>query len=145
MSFKPETKAEWNGPAVIKDFDKAQFKSLFKSAVIVEGQAVALAPVNKTVGLGGQLKNSITKQVAKDNAVVGTNVLYAPFVEFGTRPHTITAHGKGLSDGTNFFGKTVNHPGTKAQPFLLPSLIRNIKKIIRIFKDEGINLKWVHK
>ena len=145
MSFKPKAKTEWNGPAVIKDFDISNFRALKKSAIVVKAQAIASAPVNKTVGLGGQLKASITDTVTKDNATVGTNVEYAPYVEFGTRPHTITATGKGLSDGTNFFGKTVNHPGTKAQPFLLPSLTGNIKRIIEFFKDEGIKLKWVDK
>ena len=143
--FKTEAKTEWNGPAVIRDFDKANQKALLKSAIIVHAQAVALAPVNKTVGLGGQLKASITRALTKDNAVVGTNVEYAPYVEFGTRPHTITAKGAGLTDGTNWFGKTVNHPGTKAQPFLLPALTGNIKRIIAIFKEEGIKLKWVDK
>lgn len=145
MSFKPKTKTEWNGPAVIQDFDKANQKALLKSAIIVHAEAVSRAPTNKTVGLGGQLKGSITRALTKDNAVVGTNVEYAPYVEFGTRPHTITAKGKGLSDGVNFFGKTVNHPGTKAQPFLLPALTGNIKRIIEFFRQEGIKLKWVDK
>lgn len=143
MSFKPDVKTEWNGPLVIKDFDSANHKALVISAEIVRGQAVALAPVAKK--FGGNLKGSITAQVTKDNAAVGTNVEYAPYVEFPTRPHTITATGKGLSDGVNFFGKTVNHPGTKAQPFLFPALTGNIKRIIEVFRQEGIKLKWVDK
>ena len=137
--IKTDSKIIWNGKAVIKDFDKSQFKSLFQSAVIVEGQAVALAPTD----LGG-LRKSITKQVDKNNATIGTNLDYAPHVEFGTRPHTITVRNASvLTNGKSFFGKTVNHPGTKAQPFLLPALLKNVKKIIGIFKQNGINLKWV--
>jgi len=145
MSKDVKVKVDWNGKSVMNDFDKANFKSLYQSAVLVEGQAVASAPVNKTVGLGGQLKQSITKQVKKDNATIGTNVFYAPYVEFGTRPHTITAKGKGLTNGKNWFGKTVQHPGTKAQPFLLPALVKNRKRIIAIFAKNGIALKWVSK
>ena len=145
MSTKVTTDLEWNGRSCIKDFDLAQFKSLYQSAALVEGQAKASAPTNKTVGLGGQLRQSITKIVTKDNGIVGTNVFYAPYVEFGTRPHKITAKGKGLTDGKNWFGKSVNHPGTKAQPFLLPALIKNRKKIIEIFRKNGLALKWVKK
>lgn len=143
--FKANAKTEWNGPAVIQDFDKANFRALTKSATVVEAQAVALAPVNKTIGLGGQLKAAMFKVVTMLNAVVGNSAEHAIYVEFPTRPHTITATGKGLSDGTNFFGKTVNHPGTKAQPFLLPALTGNIRRIIEFFRDEGIKLKWVDK
>ena len=141
--FKANAKTEWNGPAVIKDFDISNFRALKKSAGIVRGQAVALAPVAEN--FGGNLRGSITDTVTKDNATVGTNVEYAPYVEFGTRPHTITATGKGLTDGKTWFGKTVNHPGTKAQPFLLPALTGNIRRIIEFFRDEGIKLKWVDK
>lgn len=139
--IKADSKLIWNGKAVIGDFDGAQFKSLFKSANLVLNDAVTNVAVDK-----GQLKQSLEKVVTKDNAFVGTNVEHAPHVEFGTRPHTISIKDKKvLSDGKSFFGKSVNHPGTKAQPFLLPALTKNIRKIIAIFKDEGIKLKWVSK
>ncbi|PZG17803.1 hypothetical protein C1I95_14735 [Micromonospora craterilacus] len=50
---------------------------------------------------------------------------YPIFVELGTRPHTITSHGdyplRNAKTG-QVFGKTVQHPGTTAQPFIRPSL-----------------------
>lgn len=138
-----DTKLTWNGEAVKRDFDKAKFKSLYESAAIVEGSAVALAPVGKK--FGGTLKQSISKIVTAVKGVVFTPVDYAPHVEFGTRPHKITATGRGLSDGKNFFGKTVNHPGTSEQPFMRPALFDNVKKIISIFKKNGIDLKWVRR
>ena len=115
MSFKPKTKTEWNGPAVIKDFDKMNFKSLTESAIIVESQAKALTPIDT-----GNLRGSITRDVKKDSAVVGTNVVYAIFVELGTRFQS-------------------------AQAFLFPALTGNIRKIIAIFKKNGQNIKWVVK
>lgn len=46
---------------------------------------------------------------------------YAPFVEFGTAPHVITAtNAKVLANAKTgqIFGKVVHHPGTKANPFM---------------------------
>jgi hypothetical protein len=46
---------------------------------------------------------------------------YAPYVEFGTAPHTITAvNAKVLANVKTgqVFGRVVHHPGTKANPFL---------------------------
>ena len=139
MSTKVTTDLIWNGAKVSKDFDLAQFKSLYQSASLVEAEAKSNVATDK-----GLLRQSINKQVDKNNAVIGTNVEYAPFVEFATRPHVITVKNASvLSNGKKFFGKSVNHPGTKAQPFLLPALTKNIKRIIKIFAKNGINLKWV--
>lgn len=113
--FKANAKTEWNGPAVIKDFDKMNFKSLTESAIIVESDAKALAPVDK-----GFLRNSISRAVTKISAVVGASAFYAIFVELGTRFQS-------------------------AQAFLFPALTGNIRKIIGIFKKNGQNIKWVVK
>ena len=46
---------------------------------------------------------------------------YAPYVEFGTRPHTITAVNKKVLANVRtgqVFGPVVHHPGTKANPFM---------------------------
>ncbi len=46
---------------------------------------------------------------------------YAPYVEFGTRPHVIEAVNKKVLANTRtgqIFGPVVHHPGTKANPFL---------------------------
>jgi hypothetical protein len=46
---------------------------------------------------------------------------YAPFVEFGTKPHIIKAvNGRVLANRKTgqFFGPIVHHPGTKANPFM---------------------------
>jgi hypothetical protein len=68
---------------------------------------------------------------------VGTNVEYAGAIEFGARPHTITAkNAKVLSDGKNFFGKKVNHPGFGGDSFLYWALknvdvTKNVRDDIR--------------
>ena len=46
---------------------------------------------------------------------------YAPYVEFGSRPHTITAVNKKVLANVRtgqVFGPVVHHPGTKANPFM---------------------------
>src|SRR5580704_10155397 len=46
---------------------------------------------------------------------------YAPYVEFGTAPHTITAvNARVLANVKTgqVFGRVVHHPGTKANPFM---------------------------
>lgn len=68
---------------------------------------------------------------------------YAEFVEFGTPPHVITAksakalhwksdkvNSKGNKHKTDAFAKSVNHPGTRPQPFIRYTL-RNMGEIIR--------------
>lgn len=58
--------------------------------------------------------------------VVGSNEEHAPFVEFGTAPHTITPNGAQVLNftvnGTDVFAGRVDHPGTDAQPYLRPAL-----------------------
>ena len=86
---------------------------------------------------------------------------YAPFVEFGTAPHTITpvnakvlawgggstgryvtaASGRqyyrsGKSGATNF-AMRVNHPGSKARPFMKKIVDKSINEINRLFGQAG--------
>lgn len=57
-------------------------KAAFSSALAVSGKAKEYAPV-KT----GNLRRSITYAVEGSKGIVGTNVSYAPFLEFGTKGH----------------------------------------------------------
>jgi hypothetical protein len=46
---------------------------------------------------------------------------YAPYLEFGTRAHTIRARGRALrfvAGGSTVFAKMVRHPGTRPYKFL---------------------------
>lgn len=55
---------------------------LLKSALTVEARAKETAPVDT-----GRFRASIKHQVEHTQAIVGSNVEYAPFIEFGSRPH----------------------------------------------------------
>lgn len=89
----------------------------------VHARAVQLCPVNT-----GRLRSSIRWAISHSSkglvGTVGTDVDYALFVHEGTRPHVIEAR-----DAQALYWKgaahpvvRVNHPGTRAVPFLLNAL-----------------------
>lgn len=52
---------------------------------------------------------------------------YAAYVELGTEPHIIRAHGPYSlhnRETGQYFGPVVHHPGTRPRPFLRPALFR---------------------
>ncbi len=63
----------------------------------------------------GRLRQSIVVRLEKDKVAVGPTVPYAPYVEYGTKPHIIRpVHAKALAfevEGTLVFAKLVHHPG----------------------------------
>lgn len=78
----------------------------------------------------GFLRSSIGWSISADvlglYADIGTDTEYALAVEYGTKPHVIESKGDyplRSADGT-VFGRRVNHPGTQAQPFLRPCVLR---------------------
>jgi HK97 gp10 family phage protein len=90
----------------------------------------------------GRLRSSITHQKVNDYLwKAGTNVRYAPYIEFGTSPHMITPRSKQalafVSGGQKIVVKKVKHPGTKAQPFLLPAAEKNRARLIAEIKEGG--------
>lgn len=122
-----------------------------EAAFIVEAKAKALAPVDR-----GRLRASITSEIAPLEAQVYTNVMYAPMVELGTKPHVILPKNKKalafqlggkLGRGTRRRGRTgmigggakivvakVNHPGTRPHPFMLPAaeaLVRQAPRLLQ--------------
>lgn len=64
--------------------DGPVYKMILKTTLRIEALAKMKCPVDT-----GRLRNSIQHQIALDNGEitgrVGTNVEYAPYVEFGTR------------------------------------------------------------
>ena len=86
---------------------------------------VAFAPIDT-----GLLRSSIKVVVeGRGKITIGPDVFVAPYawdVEYGTKPHVIEAKpGKVLrfvKDGQVIYTRRVNHPGTKAQPYVQPAL-----------------------
>ena len=107
-------------------------KAVIKTAYDIHSEAVRHCPVDT-----GRLRSSIAVEVGKGaSAVIGTNVKYAKYVEFGTKPHEIRIkNAKVLTDGKDFFGKEVHHPGTKPQPFLRPAFITKVVNLGKYLKE----------
>lgn len=73
----------------------------------------------------GELRESLGVRVEPKRVLVGPSAKHAPYVEFGTSPHVIKPRNKKAlafkSGGRTIVVKQVNHPGTKAQPFVRPA------------------------
>ncbi len=116
--------------------DEALARGVNQAIGLVEGSAKRNCPVD-TGHLRGSLH--VTKQATPQDAsaAVGTNVEYAPYVEFGTGV-------RGQSTNTNTkvnVSYSADHAGQVAQPYLMPALRQNkdrIEKIINKNVIEGI-------
>ena len=112
------------------------------ATLLVLRDAIINAPVDT-----GRLRASITPEVRwegnKAIGVVGSNLLYAPFVELGTRPHFVPgkyigewANHKGFFEGMTSVSRNWGiFVSGKAQPFLEPAFLDNEEKIIAILGD----------
>ena len=120
-------------PDEIKDDIRKVVKN---SAFNIERNAKSSASV-KT----GHLRRSISTKMGDMEATIHTsNLKYAPMVEFGTRPHIIRAKNKKALywKGATHPVKQVNHPGSKAKPYLIPAFekekdqfLEKLKEVIR--------------
>lgn len=93
----------------------------------------------------GNLKKDIQVIKVTDNEVEIGNTkkaFYAAFVHGGTKPHKIKAKNKKvLASKGKIFGKSVNHPGTKANPYLeiaMENYIKNggMDRAVKSFSDK---------
>lgn len=95
-------------------------KAVLESAIRVENAAKRLCPVDE-----GRLRASITHttprlSITGPSVQVYSDVEYALFVHEGTSPHEITGNPLLAWNGDDgpAFARSVQHPGTKAQPYL---------------------------
>lgn len=111
--------------------DRANLNRTFKAQGKREGDAAARQVVNRAKVLcpvdTGRLRASIRLERRsllglRMRWTVGSDVEYAAMVNDGTRPHKIRPkNAKALRfvvGGRVVYARVVNHPGTKAQPFL---------------------------
>ena len=110
-------------------------------------EAKLLVP-RKTGHLG---RSILPGRITRDSATVEARTPYAAAVEFGTKPHIIRPRkakvlawggtrrlSGALRKGSSptHFARFVNHPGTKAQPYLLPGA----RKAVGDLKDAIVKL-----
>jgi HK97 gp10 family phage protein len=119
------------------DLERAIDRGVERTAIQVERSAKQNAPVDT-----GNLRASLRfRQRALGSYAVGTNVEYAPDVEFGTEPHVIEPDTKEAlkfetEDGETVFASRVEHPGTPAQPYLRPALQEHESDIADNIQEE---------
>jgi len=115
---------------------KAKQKGLEKCGLKAEGYAKKNLTANKSVDTGN-LRNSITHKVAGNDAYIGTNVEYAPYVEFGTGIYA----SKGTSakeipwvyqDSGGNWHRT---KGSRPKPYLRPAASEHGEEYKQIIKD----------
>ena len=112
-------------------------KVVKNSAFNIERNAKSSASV-KT----GHLRRSISTKIGDMEATIHTsNLKYAPMVEFGTRPHIIRAKNKKALywKGASHPVKQVNHPGSKAKPYLIPAFEKEKDQFLEKLKEV---IKW---
>lgn len=109
-------------------------------ALSAVGEQKKLSPV-KT----GNLRRSIhVGHVSDRSADTIASAQYAAFVEYGTRAHEIRPRSKSVlrwkDKGGNFrYAARVRHPGTRAQPYMLPGAERAVSDLV--LRDKVIS-RW---
>jgi len=111
---------------------KKMKEAMFKVASIVHADAVKRCPVDT-----GRLRQSIRIIKADDKeAIVGTDLDYASYVEFGT-PQMVKAHGEHRVTDPVKSWEAKKKRGAVGQtlPFLRPAVYFNRDKIKKILKE----------
>lgn len=106
-----------NSAEFLEAKNEAVARAMEACGLLAEGYAVALCPVATS-----NLKQSISHDSDEETAIVGTNVEYAPYVEYGTGIH---AEGGGRSTPWRYKDSDGNWhttSGQKPQPFLRPAI-----------------------
>ena len=112
-------------------------KVLKKSGFNIERNAKLNITNNGSVKTG-HLRRGITTDVGNMEVTVHTsNIKYARGVEEGTRPHTIRAKNKKALywKGAKHPVKQVNHPGSKAKPYLIPAFDKEKDQFLEKLKE----------
>lgn len=105
--------------------------ALTEACLLIENAAKEKAPV-----ASGELRRSITHTVEEDYGEVGTNLFYAPYVEYGTG--IFSSQGNGRQDVPWVYrdaaGNWHSTSGRKPRPFLIPAYEENKGNITQIFE-----------
>lgn len=150
LSVEFEGRAEID--AFFKDLDKVgkQLPKVPKNAVrrisILLTKKVKQKIKDKDLVRTGTFRRSIfpfTVEITRGvhDGGVTTNVAYAPGLEYGTKPHTITPKNKQAlafvsKGGDQVIVKSVQHPGTKAYRVFQETLEENYNTIFAIIQEE---------
>ena len=116
-------------------------KVVKNSAFNIEKNAKSNLTKNKSVATG-HLRRGISTDIKGLGATIHTsNIKYAPGVEYGTKAHIIKAKNKKALywKGAKHPVKQVNHPGSKAKPYLIPAFEKEKDQFLEKLKEV---VKW---
>ena len=107
------------------------------SAFNIQKSAKSNLTKNKSVDTG-HLRRGISTDIKGLGATIHTsNIKYAPGVEYGTKAHVIRPKNKKVLywKGAKHPVKKVNHPGSKAKPFLIPAFDKEKDQFLEKLKE----------
>ena len=123
------------------EVEKDVKKVVKNSAFNIEKNAKSNLTENKSVATG-HLRRGISTDIKGLEATIHTsNIKYAPMVEYGTRAHVIKPKNKKVLywKGAAHPVKKVNHPGSKAKPYLIPAFNQEKDQFLEKLKEV---IKW---
>ena len=112
-------------------------KVVKNSAFNIEKNAKSNLTKNKSVATG-HLRRGISADIKGLEATIHTsNIKYAPGVEYGTKAHIIRPKNKKALywKGAKHPVKKVNHPGSRAKPFLIPAFEKEKDQFLEKLKE----------
>ena len=112
-------------------------KVVKNSAFNIEKNAKSNLTKNKSVATG-HLRRGISTDIKGLEATIHTsNIKYAPMVEYGTKAHIIRPKNKRFLywKGAKHPVKKVNHPGSKAKPYLIPAFDKEKDQFLEKLKE----------
>ena len=116
-------------------------KAIKDSAFNIQRSAMSNLAGNGSVKTG-HLRRSISVDMGNLEATIHTsNVKYAVMVEKGTKAHIIKPKSKKALywKGASHPVKQVNHPGSKAKPYLIPAFEKEVPYFVDKLKEV---VKW---
>lgn len=116
---------------VIEAKNEAIARALETIGLVAERYAKEKAPVDT-----GRLRNSISHQVDDETVYVGTNVEYAPYLEFGTGKFAESGGRPTPWSYQDSKGEWHTTNGMKPQPYLRPAIDDHMSEYKQIVQNE---------
>lgn len=128
-------------PGVLNDETR---KAMTTGLLLLEAEQRRLAP-RDTGQLAGSIHHTITGSGAALTGRVGPQAKHGIYVEKGTRPHfppIDAVRGWARRKGINPFlvARAIARRGTRAQPFVAPSLDKHANTITGLFSKIGVRI-----
>ena len=124
------------------DVDEIVDKALYQGAQKIQGDAKRLIKAKGAFDTG-RLHGGISVEAIQNGYAIGTNVEYAPYVEYGTGPlgdptvpHTTRKYWRYKDENGNWY---TSH-GMKARPYLRPALNTNKKYVAKLVRSRLLNV-----